>query len=693
MVLVSASACRGGFMIFAMGKSPGKWIKSVLFGKKSSKSHVIKHKEQPGTLKVVNGSAKAPENLPAFIPPVGWKCVEDENGLCCSLDLDKLNLGSERRKDLEVQQNGRMHESGHQSDEAEQPVVSEPERIMQEKAATKAQAAFRGYLALKGIIRLQALIRGHLARRQAASTLFCVIGIVRLQAVARGSRIRCADVDLEVRKVCTRVKRQENSLPGPSGVDVWKKIAISSGSAFVGKVLAPSSTVMPLLIQYESADPNSHVNWLERWSMSCPWKPSPCKKPRNQKSQKMQGTPQTVEKASGKPKGSSVRKVHSSISSTSSQIANDFKESRRSLKKVPSNSAESLQENPQGELEKIKRNLRKMQKPVTESPVQAEVVNETLNQNQGKVTESLVQPEVVNEEPNQNQGESLTESTIQPEVSNEKPDQNQDKSSNSNCHDVSVANGISESEEVKDETTTTVNEGTRAESEPGEGNSLKSNDTVESSSISDQSVAIRSLPERNVKDENVPPSNEKSKYKEDSPLVKYQKSARRVTFPVKRDRLVTLNNGVQNIPKLPSYMAATESAKAKLRGLGSPRLSQDGMNKNIISRRHSLPYTNGKLNSPSPRTLKPAQVMGKGCNKRERSLLPPLDGNGMETGPGRMAKMNREMAKFSHHDVIVMNFSAICIFNKFLYFSLHFALMRSFWPSKRKFQAYKFPFC
>ncbi|KAL9259562.1 IQ-DOMAIN 31-like protein [Drosera capensis] len=581
--------------------SPGKWIKSVLFGKKSSKSDLIKHKE-PGTLKVVNGSSKAPENLPAFIPPVGWKCVEDENGLCCSLDLDKLNLGSERRKDFAAQQNGETRESGHQNDEAEQPVVSERERIRLEKAATKVQAAFRGYLsrrafkALKGIMRLQALIRGHLVRRQAASTLFCVIGIVRLQAIARGSRIRCADVGLEVRK--------DNSLPGPSGFDLWKKIASSSGSAFVRKVVALLPTVNSLQILYESADPNSHVNWLERWSMSCPWKPAPSsKKPRIEKYQKMQGTPQTVENASGKPKGS-IHKVHSSIASTSSQVANDFGKPHRSLKKAPSNSAESLQENPQGELERIRHNLKKVQ---------------------STVTESLVQPEVVNEESNENQGKWLTEteSTIQPVVSNEKPNQNQDKSSNSNCHDVSVVKDISESEDVKDETATIVNEGTRG------GDSLKSNDTVESSSISDQSVVVtRSPPERNVKDENVPPSNEKSKSKEDSPLVKYQKSARRVTFPIKRDRLATIDAGVQNIPRLPSYMAATESAKAKLRGLGSPRLSQNGTGQEHHLTRHPLPYTNGKLSSPSPRTLKPAQVSGKGGNKKDRSLLLHTDAKG-----------------------------------------------------------------
>jgi len=62
--------------------------------------------------------------------------------------------------------------------------------------------ARRAFKALKGIIRLQALIRGHLVRRQAVSTLYCIIGIVKFQAVVRGSRIRCSDAGLEVQKTC-----------------------------------------------------------------------------------------------------------------------------------------------------------------------------------------------------------------------------------------------------------------------------------------------------------------------------------------------------------------------------------------------------------------------------------------------------------------------------------------------------------
>jgi len=62
--------------------------------------------------------------------------------------------------------------------------------------------ARRAFKILKGIIRLQALIRGHMVRRQAVSTLCCVMGIVRLQALARGREIRHSDIGVEVQRKC-----------------------------------------------------------------------------------------------------------------------------------------------------------------------------------------------------------------------------------------------------------------------------------------------------------------------------------------------------------------------------------------------------------------------------------------------------------------------------------------------------------
>ena len=63
----------------------------------------------------------------------------------------------------------------------------------------KARRAFR---TLKGIIRLQAVIRGHLVRRQAIATLYCVRGIVKFQALVRGYKVRRSDVGCAVQKMC-----------------------------------------------------------------------------------------------------------------------------------------------------------------------------------------------------------------------------------------------------------------------------------------------------------------------------------------------------------------------------------------------------------------------------------------------------------------------------------------------------------
>ncbi|KAJ0042556.1 hypothetical protein Pint_19279 [Pistacia integerrima] len=128
-------------VLLSMGKSPGKWIKTVLFGKKSSKSSMSKDEvkslsDEEAENPFVNGIFSLP----------GTEGAQREG------TLELISLDSE-------------------------------EIVVLEQAAIKAQAAFRGYLArrafqaLKGIIMLQALIRRDLVRRQTCnSDMLCTQG-------------------------------------------------------------------------------------------------------------------------------------------------------------------------------------------------------------------------------------------------------------------------------------------------------------------------------------------------------------------------------------------------------------------------------------------------------------------------------------------------------------------------------------
>lgn len=63
------------------------------------------------------------------------------------------------------------------------------------------------------------------------------------------------------------------------------------------------------------------------------------------------------------------------------------------------------------------------------------------------------------------------------------------------------------------------------------------------------------------------------------------------------------DNNLQGSPSVPSYMATTELAKAKLHAQASPRMSPDVQEKSTgMIRRHSLPSApNLKQSSISPR--------------------------------------------------------------------------------------------
>jgi hypothetical protein len=85
-------------------------------------------------------------------------------------------------------------------------------------------------------------------------------------------------------------------------------------------------------------------------------------------------------------------------------------------------------------------------------------------------------------------------------------------------------------------------------------------------------------------------------------------------------------NELHNTPRLPSYMAPTESAKARLRGQGSPRFATDILDKNSLTRRHSLSSSiNSKSGSFSPRAEKLLTLSGRGVARTDKSLSSSRD--------------------------------------------------------------------
>ena len=103
---------------------------------------------------------------------------------------------------------------------------------------------------------------------------------------------------------------------------------------------------------------------------------------------------------------------------------------------------------------------------------------------------------------------------------------------------------------------------------------------------------------------------------EEKPTIDHQRgSKRRASFPVRPEQV---ENGLQNTPVVPSYMASTQSAKAKFYGHAS-----DGIEKASLIRRHSLP--SGKLTSVSPRTQRAAQPSCKTGVRGEKNLFLSLE--------------------------------------------------------------------
>lgn len=283
------------------------------------------------------------------------------------------------------------------------------------------------------------------------------------------------------------------------------------------------------------------------------------------------------------------------------QSSAEVEKPKRTFRKVSSHSAaEQAQENPQMELEKVKRSLRKVHNPVLENstPTEADA---------------------------------------------EKPKESLDKVSNGLGRDLVARGTNNSSEKLKKEAISTIPIQPDLETTPEplpikevpivlNGDPVEDSLPLVESSDKDQSIlgdeaAVETNPltESYPKDGVSPLSNGELNHKEDYTNNENSKSGRKASTPAKQERV---ENGSQHSPTIPSYMAATESAKAKLRAQGSPKFGQD-IERNNLNRRHSLPSpANAKISSQSPRTQRLVQTGGKGGIKNDKALLGSRDGNG-----------------------------------------------------------------
>lgn len=342
------------------------------------------------------------------------------------------------------------------------------------------------------------------------------------------------------------------------------------------QILSASPTALPLLLRYNEGEPNSAYVWLERWTYIFFVKPlSQLERGIGSKVETKLGTSQTVETETGRSKRT-IRKNPIVYDSGLSHLGSQFEKPKRNLRKSSSHPVDLVQDHPQNELEKVKRSLRKVTNSATDAPDQQDAEAEKPKRSLKKVATS---PSEVPDQRTMDTVENTKTDTM-----------------------VASADNLDVETSLKPVAT--------------DGPAL--------SHCDHPAVELHPLDISGKDESNLPVVNEELSLKEDQVSHENHKN-RRASFPEKPEYS---ENVLPKTPTLPSYMATTESSKAKLRGQGSPRFSQEGAEKNGFTRRHSLPSAiSGKVSSPPVRAQKLVQASGKGGIRSDKSLS-SRDGNG-----------------------------------------------------------------